>query len=52
MKRKVKFRPGPLILIAVLFVVVGAIGIRVNSQIHMRELRNHVGYQFARLAQA
>jgi len=51
-KPKQKFRLGPLILVLILSIVVGTIGIRVNWQIHMRELRNHIGYQLTRLAQA
>ncbi len=50
--RKGKLRWGPLILVLILSIVVGAIGIRVNWQIHLRELRNQLGYEFARLIQA
>ncbi|HEX5280358.1 MAG TPA: hypothetical protein VFW28_09780 [Micropepsaceae bacterium] len=49
--RKDKLRLGPLVLILILSIVVGIITIRVNWQIHIRELRDHVGYEFARLIQ-
>lgn len=50
--RNDKLHLGPLILVLILSIVVGAIGIRVNWQIHMREMSSHVGYQVARFAQA
>lgn len=49
--RNGKLRLGPLILVLILSIVVGAISIRVNWQIHIRELRNHIGYEFAQFAQ-
>lgn len=50
--RNGKLRLGPLILVLILSIVVGTIGIRVNWQIHIRELRNHIGYEFAQFVHA
>lgn len=41
-KRNEKLHLGPLILVLILSIIVGAISIRVYSQIHMIEMRNHV----------
>lgn len=46
MKKPEKLRPGPLILVLIISLVVGAIAIRVNSQIYMRELGNLVEHLY------